>query len=83
MRALIYSPLLSAPQGWECPKCGGVYAPYTPMCFSCGNAKFVTQPRTGTGDPIPNPDTTVWSGVNGTIAGSPDLNIGCVMYGAN
>lgn len=23
------------PQGWECPKCGHVYSPSTPMCFTC------------------------------------------------
>ena len=23
------------PKGWECPKCGRVYSPSTPMCFTC------------------------------------------------
>ena len=23
-------------QGWECPKCGRVYSPYTIMCQFCG-----------------------------------------------
>jgi len=23
------------PMGWECPKCGRVYAPTIMMCFSC------------------------------------------------
>jgi hypothetical protein len=23
-------------QGWECPKCGRVYSPYTHMCPYCG-----------------------------------------------
>ena len=23
------------PQGWECPKCGRVYAPSSPMCWFC------------------------------------------------
>lgn len=22
-------------QGWECPKCGNVYAPYVTTCLSC------------------------------------------------
>ena len=21
--------------GWECPKCGGVYAPFVPSCSNC------------------------------------------------
>jgi hypothetical protein len=21
--------------GWECPKCGGVYAPFVPSCMFC------------------------------------------------
>lgn len=24
------------PKGWECPKCGRVYSPSTPMCLYCG-----------------------------------------------
>lgn len=23
-------------QGWECPKCGSVYAPFMPACTKCG-----------------------------------------------
>lgn len=38
-------------QGWECPKCRRVYAPSTPMCFSCPAATTITTtvipPRTG------------------------------------
>lgn len=26
-------------KGWECPKCGRVYSPSTPMCLYCGNKK--------------------------------------------
>lgn len=25
----------SAPRGWECPKCGHVYAPAIAMCLTC------------------------------------------------
>ena len=24
-----------SPKGWECPKCGRVYSPTTPMCMHC------------------------------------------------
>jgi len=30
-------PLPNPPQqGWECPKCGSVYAPFMPVCTRCG-----------------------------------------------
>ena len=28
-------------QGWECPKCGRVYAPWVSMCSYCGNDKSI------------------------------------------
>lgn len=31
-----------APQGWQCPVCGRVYSPTTPMCFYCGNMETIT-----------------------------------------
>ena len=31
-----------APQGWQCPICGRVYSPTTPMCWYCGNGETVT-----------------------------------------
>lgn len=37
-------------QGWECPKCGRVYSPTTPMCFHCVPGKVQTIGATGTGD---------------------------------
>lgn len=30
-----YSPQLTS-QGWECPKCGRVYAPWVMQCGHCG-----------------------------------------------
>lgn len=27
-------------KGWECPKCGRVYSPITPMCLYCGNKQI-------------------------------------------
>jgi ribosomal protein S27AE len=34
-------------QGWECPKCGKVYSPSTPMCLTCPQ-KTTTITTTGT-----------------------------------
>jgi hypothetical protein len=34
-------------QGWECPKCGKVYSPSTPMCLTCPQ-KTATTTTTGT-----------------------------------
>lgn len=30
-------------KGWQCPICGRVYSPTTPMCFYCGNKPESTQ----------------------------------------
>ena len=27
-------------QGWECPKCGKVYAPQVQQCFTCGKNNY-------------------------------------------
>ena len=29
-------------KGWECPKCGRVYSPYTSMCPYCKNNEYKT-----------------------------------------
>ena len=32
-----------APQDWQCPVCGAVYSPTTPMCYNCtGKTKTYT-----------------------------------------
>lgn len=33
-------------QGWECPKCGRVYSPITPMCMYCSNQSIIIPTRT-------------------------------------
>lgn len=33
---------LTAPQGWQCPICGRVYSPMTPMCFYCNTGEVGT-----------------------------------------
>lgn len=35
-------PDIQLPKGWECPKCGRVYSPTTPMCLYCGGEQTVT-----------------------------------------
>jgi len=34
-----HGPIIPAPQGWTCPKCGSVWAPTTPGCFTCNKDK--------------------------------------------
>lgn len=43
----IWRPLCASAQGWECPKCGSVYSPTTPMCFKCGNSGAPASPTSG------------------------------------
>lgn len=33
--------LTIAQQGWQCPVCGRVYAPFTPMCYYCGGEQKI------------------------------------------
>lgn len=36
-------PLHNQPQqGWQCPCCGRIYSPLTPMCFHCGGNYEIT-----------------------------------------
>ena len=30
-------------KGWECPKCGRVYSPITPMCMYCSNGSAILE----------------------------------------
>lgn len=30
-------------KGWQCPICGRVYSPSTPMCFYCRNKEIANQ----------------------------------------
>lgn len=36
-------------QGWECPKCGRVYSPNTPMCMYCCNQTIIRANMEDTG----------------------------------
>ena len=40
-----YSP--PAQQGWVCPKCGRVHAPFITMCFFCVPSTVTCQPDQG------------------------------------
>jgi predicted ATP-dependent serine protease len=49
--------------GWICPKCGKVYAPWVSQCGYC-NDKIVVQPvfprkEPSTGDPFPDDHTII------------------------
>lgn len=46
----ITNPFSSAMQGWECPKCGRVYSPSTPMCMYCPGFLAQRQDTTTTTD---------------------------------
>lgn len=48
-----------ARQGWECPKCGRVYSPDTPMCWYCGDESKSTVTTTNTKLDIPFPEDLV------------------------
>jgi hypothetical protein len=48
------------PQGWECPKCGRVYAPHVDMCQFCGDYSNVTVTTS-------NPNPIVLDGSDPTI----------------
>jgi len=41
--------------GWECPKCGRVYSPWTPMCYTCGMVEIKTGDTT---NPLPDTNST-------------------------
>lgn len=39
-------PRTPAEQGWSCPKCGSVWAPTTPGCFTCNKADYTAKADT-------------------------------------
>lgn len=57
---MMYNDYNFAQQGWECPKCGAVYSPSTPMCFNCtgktdsNNSKVSDNSGTGNKPLVPN-----------------------------
>lgn len=49
-------PGLGTPQGWVCPKCGRVYAPWVYTCAPCGNPP--TYSTVTPGWPMPSSPTS-------------------------
>lgn len=45
---MYYDPMVQpfAQQGWQCPICGRVYSPTTPMCYYCGGESVTTTSST-------------------------------------
>lgn len=60
-------------QGWECPKCGRVYSPSTPMCLSCPEK---TMTSTGTGNPM----HTTSIAISAFDIGSTSTTVLCPMF---
>ena len=44
-------------KGWECPKCGRVYAPWVMKCSYCGNDTQPTTTTTGFSETIEKTET--------------------------
>lgn len=65
-------------QGWECPKCGRVYAPWQPKCSTCVGAS-VTWPGTASPWPIPVSPTVDPGPARETTTGDPPPS----RYGEN
>ena len=61
----IYNPtyweerMSGAQQGWQCPVCGRINAPWMPFCTCTEEQKKVTYTTDSTGNPIPNFDKTI------------------------
>ena len=41
-----------AAQGWQCPICGAVYSPTTPMCYNCTGKTVTTTHVSSTGKTV-------------------------------
>jgi len=53
---MCYVPFNAGPQqGWQCPVCKAVYAPFFPQCTRCGKNEQQTTVGTSTGTPFPKP----------------------------
>ena len=42
----------TAPKGWQCPVCGAVYSPTTPMCYNCTGRTATTTYASSTGKTV-------------------------------
>lgn len=41
LKTNIYTESTFVLQGWQCPICGRVYSPFTPMCYYCGGEQKI------------------------------------------
>jgi uncharacterized OB-fold protein len=64
-------------QGWECPKCGRIYSPTTPMCSNC--PQEVT-PWASTNDLVNRAYTTTSIGLHNFVA-SQENPFKCALCG--
>lgn len=62
--------------GWQCPCCGRVYSPDTPMCLYCGNYDI----KTTTGTTIPFEENNSNANIFKSENGYDDLFVKSVTY---
>lgn len=61
----------AAQQGWTCPKCGTVWAPWQPCCTICGDNRTTF----ATGTTVGNPDVSWIPPHTQTVTGADEWRI--------
>jgi uncharacterized OB-fold protein len=67
-------------QGWECPKCGRIYSPTTPMCLHCPQ-EIKPSVNIDTNDLVTRTYTSTSIGVHNFVA-SQENPFKCAICGA-
>lgn len=65
-------------QGWECPKCGRIYSPTTPMCSHCPQK---VKPSATTNNLVNRAYTSTSIGLHNFVA-SQENDFKCAICGA-